>query len=123
MAETIPANSTEVCLISLSNSPRVVPRGSFIVWRIVVGLSLIPAFGTLYQRLTLPESKRYEESRRNHDDEETIEALKEKQAAEEAASQSTDKEKKGASVTTTAAAAKAKDIADAKKNHFAGTLI
>ncbi|KAF8873974.1 major facilitator superfamily domain-containing protein [Gymnopilus junonius] len=29
------------------------------VWRIVVGLSLIPAFGTLYQRLTLPESKRY----------------------------------------------------------------
>ncbi|CAL1713810.1 unnamed protein product [Somion occarium] len=89
------------------------------VWRIVVGLSLIPAFGTLYQRLTLPESKRYEESRRNHDDEETIEALKEKQAAEEAASQSTDKEKKGASVTTTAAAAKAKDIADAKKNHFA----
>ncbi|KAJ7895266.1 hypothetical protein B0H14DRAFT_3426413 [Mycena olivaceomarginata] len=28
------------------------------VWRIVVGLSLIPAFGTLYQRLTLPESTR-----------------------------------------------------------------
>jgi PHS family inorganic phosphate transporter-like MFS transporter len=32
------------------------------VWRIVVGLSLIPAFGTLYQRLTLPESTRYEKS-------------------------------------------------------------
>lgn len=32
------------------------------VWRIVVGLSLIPAFGTLYQRLTLPESIRYQES-------------------------------------------------------------
>lgn len=29
------------------------------VWRIVVGISLIPAFGTLYQRLTLPESKRF----------------------------------------------------------------
>jgi len=28
-------------------------------WRIVVGLSLIPAFGTLYCRLTLPESTRY----------------------------------------------------------------
>lgn len=28
-------------------------------WRIVVGISLIPAFGTLYQRLTLPEAKRY----------------------------------------------------------------
>ncbi|CAK5268011.1 unnamed protein product [Mycena citricolor] len=32
------------------------------VWRIVVGISLIPAFGTLYQRLTLPESTRYVES-------------------------------------------------------------
>ncbi|PVG01124.1 phosphate transporter [Serendipita vermifera] len=29
-------------------------------WRILVGLSLIPAFGTLYQRLTLPESRKYE---------------------------------------------------------------
>ncbi|KAJ7059411.1 major facilitator superfamily domain-containing protein [Mycena amicta] len=36
------------------------------VWRIVVGLSLIPAFGTLYQRLTLPESTRYEESQKPH---------------------------------------------------------
>ncbi|KAF9448523.1 phosphate transporter [Macrolepiota fuliginosa MF-IS2] len=32
------------------------------VWRIVVGLSLIPAFATLYQRLTLPESTRFEKS-------------------------------------------------------------
>ncbi|KAF8155408.1 phosphate transporter [Crassisporium funariophilum] len=29
------------------------------VWRIIVGISLIPAFGTLYQRLTLPESTRF----------------------------------------------------------------
>ncbi|KAG5638996.1 hypothetical protein H0H81_007904 [Sphagnurus paluster] len=29
------------------------------VWRIVVGVSLIPAFATLYQRLTLPESTRF----------------------------------------------------------------
>lgn len=34
------------------------------VWRIIVGLSLIPAFGTLYYRLTLPESKRYIKARR-----------------------------------------------------------
>jgi PHS family inorganic phosphate transporter-like MFS transporter len=34
-------------------------------WRIVVGLSLIPAFGTLYQRLTLPESTRYIKSKEN----------------------------------------------------------
>ncbi|QRV81265.1 Sugar (and other) transporter [Ceratobasidium sp. AG-Ba] len=33
------------------------------VWRIIVGLSLIPAFGTLYQRLTLPESTRYNKTR------------------------------------------------------------
>ncbi|KAJ7496336.1 MFS inorganic phosphate transporter [Mycena galericulata] len=32
------------------------------VWRIVVGLALVPAFGTLYQRLTLPESTRFIES-------------------------------------------------------------
>jgi len=32
-------------------------------WRIVVGLSLIPAFGTLYQRLTLAESKRWKRSK------------------------------------------------------------
>ncbi|KAI0060473.1 MFS general substrate transporter [Artomyces pyxidatus] len=29
------------------------------VWRIVIALSLIPALGTLYQRLTLPESTRF----------------------------------------------------------------
>ncbi|KAI0768937.1 major facilitator superfamily domain-containing protein [Irpex lacteus] len=34
------------------------------VWRICIGLSLIPAFGTLYQRLTLPESTRFKESRK-----------------------------------------------------------
>lgn len=30
----------------------------------MIGLSLIPAFGTLYQRLTLPESTRYNKSRK-----------------------------------------------------------
>ncbi|KAI6110677.1 major facilitator superfamily domain-containing protein [Pisolithus croceorrhizus] len=33
------------------------------VWRIVIGLSLIPAFGTLYQRLTLPEAERYKRAK------------------------------------------------------------
>ncbi|KAL0576628.1 hypothetical protein V5O48_005358 [Marasmius crinis-equi] len=45
------------------------------VWRIVVGLSLIPAFGTLYQRLTMPESQRFEASK-NLDEEKTIMELK-----------------------------------------------
>jgi len=41
-------------------------------WRIIVGLSLVPAFGTLYQRLTLPESTRFKKSQevRGADDEE-----------------------------------------------------
>lgn len=33
------------------------------VWRIVIGISLIPAFGTLYQRLTLPEAERYKRAK------------------------------------------------------------
>ncbi|KAK1229359.1 hypothetical protein PQX77_007580 [Marasmius sp. AFHP31] len=45
------------------------------VWRIVVGLSLIPAFGTLYQRLTMPESKRFEASK-NLDEEKNVMQLK-----------------------------------------------
>ncbi|KAG8880261.1 hypothetical protein FRB97_000973 [Tulasnella sp. 331] len=34
------------------------------VWRIVIGVSLVPAFGTLYQRLTLQESTRFTEAQR-----------------------------------------------------------
>ncbi|KAK7063415.1 MFS inorganic phosphate transporter [Favolaschia claudopus] len=37
------------------------------VWRIVVGVSLVPAFGTLYQRLTLAESTRYLDSQKKND--------------------------------------------------------
>lgn len=57
------------------------------VWRIVVGISLIPAFGTLYQRLTLPESTRFQKSQQldmehqREDDE--ISKLKELQKVEE----------------------------------------
>ncbi|KAF8137133.1 major facilitator superfamily domain-containing protein [Boletus edulis] len=48
-------------------------------WRICVGLSLIPAFATLYQRLTLPESKRYQEAQ--HISEDGVSDLKEKELA------------------------------------------
>ncbi|KAJ3531502.1 hypothetical protein NMY22_g8131 [Coprinellus aureogranulatus] len=62
------------------------------VWRIAVGLSLIPAFGTLYQRLTLGESTRYENSKKltefgtasQSDSEDEIVKLKELQVKEEA---------------------------------------
>ncbi|KAH9859129.1 MFS general substrate transporter [Lenzites betulinus] len=59
------------------------------VWRILVGLSLIPAFGTLYQRLTLPESTRFTESRKGNavPDEESIKELKKKANADPAVSE------------------------------------
>ncbi|KAJ7622606.1 major facilitator superfamily domain-containing protein [Mycena polygramma] len=50
------------------------------VWRIVVGVSLIPAFATLYQRLTLPESTRFIASQ----DKDVVMELKKQQAAAEA---------------------------------------
>ncbi|KAG8216609.1 major facilitator superfamily domain-containing protein [Butyriboletus roseoflavus] len=46
------------------------------VWRIAVALSLIPAFGTLYQRLTLPESKRYVEAQHMNEDTENLKEKK-----------------------------------------------
>lgn len=53
----------------------------------VVGLSLIPAFGTLYQRLRLPESTRFAEARARalQNDEDDINALKTRQDVETAA--------------------------------------
>ncbi|KAF7326084.1 MFS domain-containing protein [Mycena kentingensis (nom. inval.)] len=51
------------------------------VWRIVVGVSLVPAFATLYQRLTLPESTRFKKSQDTTDD---VMELKKAQAAAEA---------------------------------------
>ncbi|KAF9474916.1 phosphate transporter [Pholiota conissans] len=60
------------------------------VWRIIIGVSLIPAFATLYQRLTLPESTRYikDQQRKTADheadaSEDEITKLKAAQRAEE----------------------------------------
>ncbi|KZT69489.1 MFS general substrate transporter [Daedalea quercina L-15889] len=52
-------------------------------WRILVGLSLVPAFGTLYQRLTLPESRRFKASQKGADTEtESFDELKKKADAD-----------------------------------------
>jgi len=40
------------------------------IWRVMVGLSLVPAFGTLYQRLTLPESRKFELTKAHGNDSE-----------------------------------------------------
>ncbi|CCM05508.1 uncharacterized protein FIBRA_07731 [Fibroporia radiculosa] len=59
------------------------------VWRILVGLSLVPAFGTLYQRLTLPESQKYQAAKKGADLEaDSIEELKKKADADPAVSES-----------------------------------
>ncbi|KAJ2918743.1 hypothetical protein MD484_g1647, partial [Candolleomyces efflorescens] len=54
------------------------------VWRIVVGISLIPAFGTLYQRLTLGESTRYEESKKLKSEEDELRKAKKVTIAKQA---------------------------------------
>ena len=67
-------------------------------WRIVVGVSLVPAFATLYQRLTLPEAKRFKEAQMLGHEDDDIEELKRKADADVAAA---DSEKKS-SVTSAA---------------------
>ncbi|KAG6852375.1 hypothetical protein C0991_000270, partial [Blastosporella zonata] len=58
------------------------------VWRIVVGVSLVPAFATLYQRLTLPESTRFLASQKlknahsNAEEGDAIDDLKRAQVSE-----------------------------------------
>ncbi|KAI0699865.1 MFS general substrate transporter [Cerioporus squamosus] len=102
------------------------------VWRILVGLSLVPAFGTLYQRLTLPESTRYTEARKTAQrvhDEEAIEELKKKANADPAVSEKpvpSEHSSSGegthtpteAETATAASKTKAKELAQAKKGHF-----
>ncbi|KAH9474334.1 putative metabolite transporter C2H8.02 [Psilocybe cubensis] len=75
------------------------------VWRIIVGISLVPAFGTLYQRLTLPESTRYLSAQKHKEAMEAeatdeISQLKKAQAEEEIKMANLSGAKKDESVTT-----------------------
>ena len=97
-----------------------------VVWRILVGLSLVPAFGTLYQRLTLPESTRYMAARKHaagmdvESSDEVKKAKEESEKAQPVKSMSSDGTQT-ASTTDTALEGKApiaKDLAAAKKSHF-----
>ena len=72
----------------------------YAVWRIIVGISLIPAFGTLYQRLTLPEAPRFIASQ--------------KLSPEEEGREKEDDLKKGD------AEAEVEVVDEAKKAHFTG---
>jgi len=58
------------------------------VWRIIVGISLVPAFGTLYQRLTLPESTRFVASQKlkHEEDADNLKRVQEKELGSKEAS-------------------------------------
>lgn len=106
------------------------------VWRIVIGLSLIPACGTLYQRLTLPESTRFKESQKIGHEEDNVANLKTQADADIASADSStnvkaidSNEKTGAGVLerkTTAGTTSVEDgersrkaeLAAAKKAHW-----
>lgn len=88
-----------------------------IVWRIVVGVSLVPAFGTLYQRLTLPEAKRYTEAQEmtsgNFNPNDSSDTIKKNGGA-------VDTEKAGGSEPKIEGSRNKQALASAKKSHFAG---
>ena len=99
-----------------SKNPVLMPFN--LVWRIVVGVSLVPAFGTLYQRLTLPEAKRYEEAHQNDADpsNDCSENLKQGNY-----SISVDTEKTaGQSESNGEGSHNARELAVAKKSHLGG---
>lgn len=81
------------------------------VWRIIVGISLIPAFGTLYQRLTLPESTRFIESQKQPENDD-IEQIKKAQQEAEAAGDTKEKDSSAES------SLEDPDMVATKKAHF-----
>ena len=90
------------------------------VWRILVGISLIPAFGTLYQRLTLPESTRYVEQRKRaaEDVEASTDDLKKPVSEKTEPAPSSNSSDGTPAASAVDDGAHAKDIARAKKAHF-----
>jgi PHS family inorganic phosphate transporter-like MFS transporter len=92
------------------------------VWRIVVGLSLIPAFGTLYQRLTLPESTRFISAQRLKDRDHANEAADDldELKAKGAQSETNDTEKVIASNNVEVDEATPPEVLVKEKAHFSG---
>ncbi|KAG6907148.1 hypothetical protein DXG01_010325 [Tephrocybe rancida] len=84
------------------------------VWRIVVGVSLVPAFGTLYQRLTLPESTRFLASQKLVEEGQIEPDIKRLNGH-------FNKESRDASISATKTSEKPEVVAQ-KKAHFKGNL-
>ncbi|OBZ70548.1 putative metabolite transporter C2H8.02 [Grifola frondosa] len=89
------------------------------VWRILVGLSLIPAFGTLYQRLTLPESMRFKEAQKNAaSNKDEIDELKRKAEADPGVAEKAVSSRDSTLSTEEMNSRDAGKLAAAKKSHF-----
>lgn len=105
----------------------------------MVGVSLVPAFGTLYQRLTLPESTRFVASQKlrgeEADADAAIEELKKAQAGEQQlynkarkddeknvdANQEGVEKRSGTGEDDSSAENLAPEVLAAKKAHFSGS--
>ncbi|KAL1690128.1 major facilitator superfamily domain-containing protein [Schizophyllum commune] len=91
------------------------------VWRIVIALSLVPAFGTLYQRLTLRESSRFINAQKQNaveEEEDDIDKLKRQQrASEEAEMKDMSKTPETTTTTTNSEEPEAEEVAK-KPAHF-----
>lgn len=106
---------------------------SYPVWRIIIGLSLIPAFATLYFRLTLPESKRYIKARRRVEGLDSEESTVDDSLKKDDSSQKSElgltlqAPRKGLLITTPPGEKLARPpitrVVAEKKNHILGTYV
>ena len=91
----------------------------------MIALSLVPAFGTLYQRLTLRESSRFINAQKQNaveEDEDDIDKLKRQQrASEEAEMKDLSKTPETTTTTTNSEEPEAEEVAK-KPAHFKGML-
>lgn len=92
------------------------------MWRIIIGISLIPAFATLYQRLTLPESTRFIASQKKELDPETFQDLSKAIKMEKPVDASKEKNVVAESVSSDRSSANKNNIEEVvkKKAHFSG---
>lgn len=95
-------------------------------WRVIVGLSLIPAFGTLYQRLTLAESRRFKISQKARYDEHDFDFNKKHDDHKVEVKPASDSDSETTPHVPTAAPEEglgAKHAVRQKKAHFRGPLL
>ena len=95
------------------------------MWRIVVGISLIPAVATLYQRLTLPEALRFEKAAAGVpiEDEESLNKMESKSRVSANSSEADKAGKTGfdGEQVHAAGGSRGKSVLAQKREHWRGT--